>query len=323
MLSIIFLILKIVGIIFLFVIAFFLLLIVSVLFVPLRYHSTGYYRQEYVVKANISWLMHIITIKLMAKSKENLLLDIKLFGFTIWSNHKRISNQRKKKKKKTNRNIESEIERETFDQEIKPITPYNKKIESLQNTMTDTEHTERVSDETIEEKSLPKRKKGKKRLFFSIRAQFIRMNTFVKKITVNIKYSFSRFCDKIIHIKNNISYYYEIIQSDAFKNSFEKCKKRLLKMINDIRPTRFRLNIRFAKSDQPELVGQVMGVWGMLYPLHHGKVQLETSFEEDYFDADYEIKGHILGCVYIKTMLICFFDRDFKELRHYFSREDS
>lgn len=304
MLAFILVLLKILGILLLSLFLLFILSIVMVLFVPVRYRSNGYYEKDYSINAQIFWLLHILTVVIRMKSEEKMKLDLKLFGITIWSNHKV---KKQKNKKKREQKSKGNVERELLEEDMKPITPHDARIKPKESDM-ELSHPDSETSEYCEE-SIPRDEKTK------------RERVRVHQILDKIKCYFNLFYDKISNIKRDISYYLDVLQSEAFRNSFTKCKKRLLIILHAVLPKKWHMNIRFGKADHPDMIGEIMGIWGMLYPLHRGKICLETSFEEDFFEAGYEMKGSLRIVVMAKTIFVLLFDKDIKNLRSLFKRE--
>lgn len=330
MLSILGIVIKVLGLILLCAAVLFLFFVLSVLFIPVQYHALGYYRQEYMAKINISWLLHIFSARCKVKSNEDFIFEIRFLGLCVWNNHKRKKSKREKRKKEKTYHADgadNQIENMKQSKDICDTDSSDMyEVENTVNTLAETAKKEAEIEKTgLEEKGMEEPATEEKTVTENKDLQSKhtkkKKKTSLKKID-DIRYSFSRFYDKITDIKNHISRYIDILKSDAFRNSFEKCKIRLYKILHNIWPKKWKINIRFAKSEQPDLVGQVMGIWGMLYPVHRGKIQLETSFEEDFFDVDFFVKGQVWTCVFVKTLLICLFDKDIKELRRCFSQEE-
>ena len=103
MLSIIWSILKIIGIILLVILGLLLAIFLLVLFVPLRYELKGngsYEKEEgsspdFLVKARVSWLLRIVCVSIRA-GKEGLKMRVRLFGIPFL----RSGGTKKEKKKR-------------------------------------------------------------------------------------------------------------------------------------------------------------------------------------------------------------------------------
>ena len=104
MLSIIWSILKIIGIILLVILGLLLAIFLLVLFVPLRYELKGngsYEKEEesspdFLVKARVSWLLRIVCVSIRA-GKEGLKMRVRLFGIPFL---RRGGTKKEKKKRK-------------------------------------------------------------------------------------------------------------------------------------------------------------------------------------------------------------------------------
>ena len=81
MLHIIWLVLKIIGIILLVLLGLLVAVLAAVLLVPLRYRADGSYHGRPVVTAKVTWLLHILSLK--AVYDEELDLSFRIFGFRL------------------------------------------------------------------------------------------------------------------------------------------------------------------------------------------------------------------------------------------------
>ena len=116
MFGIILSILKIIGIILLILLALVLFVLCIVLFVPIRYKADGFYKESYKIEARVTWLLHIVTLRVCQSSEEALHVMLKILGLTVYDNtrqklikSKRIKPkpQRRKKKKRLSQRINS------------------------------------------------------------------------------------------------------------------------------------------------------------------------------------------------------------------------
>lgn len=152
MLHIILGILKVIGILLLVIIGLLLLMVLALLFVPVQYRFTGK-RLEKVLEgqAAVSWLFR--TIGLMAEySGKQLVIRLKLFGFTL----KSFGNEQKseeKKKKKSGRKL---LKKDSFKKEISENDAAKEDISERDiaeedNTEGDNVKTEELQDEVSAE----------------------------------------------------------------------------------------------------------------------------------------------------------------------------
>ena len=112
MFGIILSILKIIGIILLILLALVLFVLCIVLFVPIRYKADGFYKESYKIEARVTWLLHIVTLRVCQSSEEALHVMLKILGLTVYDNtrpkaDKKPKPQRRKKKKRLSQRINS------------------------------------------------------------------------------------------------------------------------------------------------------------------------------------------------------------------------
>ena len=81
MLSVLFIILKIIGIVLLAIVILLLLLFFCILFVPARYRITGSYEETFVCKAKITWLLHFIVVKINVEKET--VTSIRILGIPL------------------------------------------------------------------------------------------------------------------------------------------------------------------------------------------------------------------------------------------------
>lgn len=115
MLHILFVILKILGIILACILGLLLLLILIVLFVPIRYRVDAKKREEVIVKMRVNWLLRILFVRGWYIDHQ-LHIKLRLFGITIWDNLR----PKKEKKVKIKKGKKEKIKiKDTKNKEIK------------------------------------------------------------------------------------------------------------------------------------------------------------------------------------------------------------
>lgn len=315
--------LKIIGIILLALLSIVIILICFILFVPVRYRLQAYYRDKYELQGKISWLFHILSIRILVDSANALQIIVRVFGIPVFHNQKPDSATGRKKKVKQEKqkqravSPESEtkpqihtasIENEEEEQLIQPAV-------SSENQKSDrTVEDSRITDETSDLKN----DNGHDLPFFQkIKVFFLNIIYFLK----NIKYTFRKFYDTMIDIKGNITYYYNLLQQDGTKLAFEACKDKMIKIYRNIRPKEWQVNLHIGMDD-PASMGEIMGIWGMLYPFHEGRISMEPDFEHQVFEGDFYCKGRITINVYLWAAFTILFDKNIKHLKKCLLREE-
>ncbi len=312
MLQIIWLILKIIGIVLLSVIGLILLGIVLVLFVPARYRIQASWHGEAVVKIKMSWLLHIISISIEYLDNE-LIKKFKIFGFQ----YKKRDKAEKTTRHKKNKNKTTELLTETDDNIV-----YEEISSELADRIeiTDTQNVSDTSADGMNEsnptESFDACKEHKDDIDDTNLSIFDRIKKFIHAIfdgLKNIRYTIKEFYDKLIHIKDNIEYYLELLQDEHNQDAFKLCMGQLFEILSHIKPRRFRADLIIG-TDDPATTGTILAVLGVIYPLFEGNLHVTPDFEKSVFDLELFAKGRIRAIVMLRVAWRLYFNQDIKRL---------
>lgn len=307
MLTVVLTILKWIGIALLVLLGVLIFLLCLILFVPIRYKANGFCKDSYQIHAKATWLLHIISFTVDFKQEQPFRMKLRILGISIYDNLK------EKKTKKTKVNTLPEIvgasKKERSNAEsVEEITKAEKPIMQEQNTNI-------IKDISVSEANVDgdmDAEQEAQRLTFMQKQKKICLK--VINIFRNIKYTIRKICDTIKEFKDNITYYVELFKKDSTKVALEACKKRLLRIIKNLKPQKFQVNLHVGMDD-PATLGDILGVWGMLYPIHQGHIDICPDFEQTVLEGDFYCKGRITAYIYIWTIMIILFDKDIRRLR--------
>lgn len=300
MLSVVFTILKLIGIVILVLLGVLLFVVCVVLFVPLRYRAEGFYRDTYKVKAKLSWLLHIVSFSLLYEKEQPLQMKLRILGIPVFDNlHEK---QSKKKRGKTSSKKKNKKE------EKKP---------EIVAASQETEKDDIPAIEIEEDTKITNQTKERRNIFQTIKQIFQKIVSFFR----NIKYTFQKICDTIKDVKNNITYYLELFKEPSTQAAITRCKKQLIRIFKNLKPQKFQLNLHIGMED-PATMGDILGLWGMLYPIHEGHIDIFPDFEHSVLEGEFFCKGRVTIYVYIWTIMIILFDKDIRYLRECLVREE-
>lgn len=289
LLMIVLLILKIIGIILAAAIGILLLVLICGLFVPIRYYVTadGKLGEKHPVRVEMkaTWLLHMVNI--VFSYGESARLRIRVLCFTLLDSAREKKKKKEKKgKKKKERNSDIKEDGNEEREEIE-----NLKTESREKQPETEEIEETETDKAeVEIPALENEEKKNKSVF----AFFHKLLEALK----NIEYTIQGICGKIKKVMENIRYYIDIVQGEAFRSVFRNAKKQLIWICRKVKPTRCRINLRAGMED-PATTGQIVAAYGILYPLVGGSVFLQPEFEEKVIEGDVYIKGKITGIIFL------------------------
>jgi hypothetical protein len=297
-------ILKILGIAILVILGILLAALILVLFVPIRYKAKGGFDGKNVdVGANVSWLLGFIHFKAGYKYSEPFHIKLKILGIPIYDNLKEKKPKKSKKRKKAKEKVEIDKKAE-------------KDVNIVQNEMQNSDNivkTEpKVLNEYDENKIEDKIEENKQSLFDKIADVF-------KKI----KFTFEKICDTIKTIRDNIDYYIRLLNLESTKAAFELCKKQIFKLLKLLCPRKYHVNLHLGFND-PSTMGEVMAVYGILYPWHRGKIEILPEYDVAVMEGGFYIKGRICVVSIIKAACIVYFNKNVKLfIKHLKSRNNN
>lgn len=319
MISILLMILKILGILLLVVLGIILVLALLILFVPVRYRITAHRKvieeTPVVVRIKITWLFHILNA--VFSYPEAAYVRVRVFCFTIFRSDKSGKKSKPEKKKATEsqqeqQDMETAEEQKTqqkkqdqADTEKQKPQQEQQKQEITEKQNPQSEQKERNEEEGQEEEPAPTFSDFFKKLWAALK---------------NIKYTIIKIYDKIKHIVKNIQYYIKIIKSETFKRAWTVCSGQVFSLLKSILPGKLKGNLLIGTGD-PASTGQVLAIYGMLYPLIGNHIVITPDFEQQIVEGELFIKGRITVFKVLKTAWIVYFNKDLRRLIKLFKRE--
>lgn len=313
MISVILTVLKALGIILLVILGILLLAIGLLLFVPVRYRADGAYQDKKVnLSGHFTWLLHAVSAKIFFEPGQPFHIHVRLFGIPVFDNLKkaRKSSQKEEKaagKKKKNKKAgkkKNKNDGEYTDTEIQAaaIEDTEQMFESEKNTSaSDDRHQVLPLAEASQTPKMSIIQKIKN--FFGKLIQFFK----------NMMYTFHRICDTITKVQNNIRYYWDILQQESTKSAICKCKTQLWRIVKSLLPRKYQVHLHLGFED-PAVMGEVMAVWGALYPFHEGRIDLVPEFGQTVAEADFTLKGRMVLWVYLRIAASIYFDKNIKQI---------
>lgn len=271
MLHILFLILKIIGIILLVILGILILLLCTVLFVPVRYQvkavSEGD-KEHMRAEARASWLLHLISAIVEFDGKQ-LQWKVRI----LW---KKLNQETLKKNEKISEEIREEIKEESEEIQVEEVI--EKKIEeSIDESKADAADEMQIEKEASEENTSV----GDKEKWYE-----------------KIKYTFQKICDKIKMCFETKEKIVTFLENEVHQQAFLKIKKEFFWLLKHLRPKKVRGKVRFG-FDDPCRTGQVLAGLSVLYPFYGENVEIEPDFENEILTGNLFIKGCIRGITLI------------------------
>lgn len=278
MLHILFIILKIIGIMLLSILGLFLLLILTILLIPIRYVSKGEFNQEKTIKLKVSWLLSLFSFHLIYEEGE-VKSSFKILAFTI----------KAKKKEETLASVKENLD-ESVEEGIEIIEASDDSNELLEDEIEVETEKYKASEEA---EKLFKEKK----------------TSWWKKL----KFTFHKFCDRIKSIRDNKNKFIQFISKEENKKVFKLIKSQVFAFLKHIRPRRLRGSLEFGFED-PSITGCLLGVFYMFYPVYHNNFTIKGNFETVIIKGHFFLKGRIRVLSLLIIAIKLFMDKNFRSM---------
>lgn len=340
-------ILKIIGIILLVALGLILFLLLLVLFVPIRYRidasKDAEGEQQIHALIKVTWLLHLLNIRFLYP--EEAYLRVRIACFTLFrsdqptkeaaSSKKNAAAEKKKeseaktvKTSKASREAEDTLlatedvegsgeQPQTMDEDgwspidntqIKPDEKTEAKLKDAPKNQTENAtHTETDSEESTSKWELLREK-----ILWCIRK--------IWKLLKNIRYTIQSIYDKIRNIIHHIRYYYRVLQSELFDRTWEKYSKEVLCLLKRIAPRKIKGYLHIGMED-PAVTGQILGYYGMLYPLIGEHIDVVPDFDHVILEGTLKIRGNITLFQAVRIACTIYFDKDLQKLIRLLKRE--
>lgn len=272
MLHILFLILKIIGIILLIILGITLMLVGVVLFVPIRYRlktETTNGMKGLRTEAKATWLLHLISANVTYHDEE---LDWQLR--VAW---KKFSASDEDAGTEGDIDIEENMEKEKSS-DMKKATD-KKQTSGVDEKPDKTTGKEKDSDRNAGERST--------------------MN-WIEKIKCTIR----GICDKIRNIK-------DFLMEETHIQALLRVKKELVFFITKIKPDKIKGYIRLGLED-PYNTGRALAVFSVFYPFYGEDIQIYPEFEREIIEGDVFFKGRIHLMHLLLVIGRSYFDKNVK-----------
>ena len=280
MLQVFFLILKIIGIILAAVLGLVILLLLLVLFVPVRYRAYGVKKEgECRAEAKISWLLHLISVPVAFREGE-LSAKIKILGITLMDL--------------------------TDSGSFEEAEPVPEPAERTEEQKTAQSGERQAQEHPVEKQAAPERTSQKKEELeeeeeekngiFSRFLQFLRMIwkffAGIPRKLKNLKCTFRRFCGKIKRMARKYRAAKEFALDERTKAAVRLVLEQAKIFARQALPRKICGEVRFGTSD-PALTGQILGIAGIFYPLFMDNVKVDPDFEQTILEGELFLKGRL------------------------------
>ena len=275
------LILKIIGIILLVILALFVLLIVGILFVPYAYRVKGSFHGKPDLTASIYGLGHLVGIG-MILTENGAKIYLRICGIRKFL-------QSGNKENKTG----------NTDQ-------YEENMGEGQKT----------DPETGNYENLPMPEMQKIKAFWQ---KIVKIPEKFKRVIARIRDFFYTIKSAFGNVKKTIRKVNCLLTNESYKSAFTKLKTSVWQLLKILMPYRLKLNLEYS-TGSPDTTAQLLGILTMFPIGYQNRWNVHPDFTADnaYAEAEFDVKGRILGFSLLKLILGLVLDKDCRKLYNHF-----
>lgn len=279
--SVLLLILKIIGIILLVILALFVLLIVGILFVPYAYRVKGSFHGKPDLTASIYGLGHLVGIG-MILTGNGAKIYLRICGIRKFL-------QSGNKENKTG----------NTDQ-------YEENMGEGQKT----------DPETGNYENLPMPEMQKIKAFWQ---KIVKIPEKFKRVIARIRDFFHTIKSAFGNVKKTIRKVNCLLTNESYKSAFTKLKTSVWQLLKILMPYRLKLNLEYS-TGSPDTTAQLLGILTMFPIGYQNRWNVHPDFTADnaYAEAEFDVKGRILGFSLLKLILGLVLDKDCRKLYNHF-----
>ena len=127
-----------------------------------------------------------------------------------------------------------------------------------------------------------------------------------------IKCTIRKICDKIKELWKSKEKITDFLTDETHKSAFQRVKQDILILAKRLSPRTLRGYVRFG-FDDPYNTGRVLAGLSVLYPFYGDKVDIYPEFEKKVLEGDIYMKGHIRGIHLLIIVLKLILDKDIRK----------
>ncbi len=320
MITILLSVLKFMGIFLLTVLCLLLLVLLLVLFVPVRYHVLVKRKlpedNPLTAQIKVSWLLHILNLGFFYP--EAAYLRVRVFCFTIFRSDKPGRSSKTPSGRKKDRSADAR--RKGKETEKTAEEPKQAKQEEPARQQKQMEDQDLVWNNSRTKEQRPKEEQSQRADEEEKKETPLSFLKRLFQVLINIKYTICKIYDKIKDVISNIRYYIRVIQSDTFSRAWTLCSGQVFSLLKNILPGKLDGELLIGTGD-PAGTGQVLAIYGMLYPLIGSHIDVKPDFERQILEGRLFLKGKITVFRAVKTAWIIYFNKDMRRLIKLLKRE--
>ena len=124
----------------------------------------------------------------------------------------------------------------------------------------------------------------------------------------NTERAVNRLADRVESIKGQCRFYLELLGGEDARRLYQKTADVAGGVLRHVKPQQMLAELEVGTGN-PASTGQILALWGMLYPFLGENIRIIPNFERKYLEGEIHIKGRIRACVILFHGLRMVLDR--------------
>lgn len=286
------LILKIIGIILLWVIGIILLLATLIMFYPVSYKIQAAYEDSLYARVKVHWLFHLISVTLDYKDAGKKCI-LRILGIPIMDFLNPKPKKEKKKKPKKKKSSGTKKKKTTINAEFQDSADTEGFSENNDSSDNKEESKSKLKDLWEKLTGFPEKLK-------------VLIETIIQKIT-NLYH-------KGIDLKEKAEKWVDVLKRERTRLAIDKAKQKIIGLLKHILPRKWNAYVEYG-LENPGTTGQIYGYYWMFLGIWSEHFICVPDFEHKIFKGSISAKGHMLVIKFLYVAFQFMFDKDLVYLR--------
>lgn len=318
MIAVLLTVLKVIGIILSVILGTLLLVILAVLFVPVRYNFKAAYNEKFTMNARVSWLLNIFRVLICYD--EEMKTTIKILFFNIGGDkNKEKKNKKEKKETKsdnifTNDNVKENATENTEVAEKEELVLKASEADGTSeiNAADEADIAHEIKD--LDEKEKPDKKKSKiKNVIDKITYIYDSIKGRIKKFIRLLKDTYNKVNGAKEKLTNKIEEIKSMVNDTENREIVSLIISQLKRLFKEIKPKKYDINVHFG-FEEPDVTGKVLMYIAVFYGLTGLNINIKPEFEEKIFEGNCYLKGRIRVITLLSIALKVYKNKRFKQI---------
>lgn len=308
--TVLFTVLKIIGIVLLCILALLLLIVALVLFVPIRYSVNGNKSKEDIkAKGRVSWLLHIIHFSFYYEDK-SVPYIIRIFGFPFKRGYFIGAPSEDQVNEQLNEQENKQVNEQVNIEHTKEESKEEKKEDKKEYINEDVKNKNIKKEVFIKENH--EREDNKKESLWDRITKFFK-TIYIKILSIidKIKSFFDNISSGIEKIQKEYDFYQRFLEDEHNKAAMQLALEEVKKVLGSVLPSKIAGDVSLGFED-PATTGQILVFLSILYPALPRKLSIYPDFENVIFEGNIKIKGRIYLIVLLIAAIKLYFSKDIK-----------